>query len=139
MSHVLTKEEYFDKRSERIGASAIERTGLYEANIRQAAKEHGIFAVKEVVQITDIVQDGDDFSVSMLSHTTGATIRGRVTLNGIVYQGDISETGYLVAPPMEAIDYELEELCGEFLDAIPLFNQTPEPLQHTKHLEAPLQ
>lgn len=139
MNQAITEAEYFEKRSERVGASAIERTGLYEANIKQAAQEYGVFAVKEVVQITDIDQDGEDFKVSMLSHTSGTTIHGRVTLNGIMYQPGATERGYLVVPPMEDLDYELEALCGEFLEAIPLYNPAPSAPQHTKHLEAPLQ
>ena len=137
-ANTLTKEEYFDKRAERIGASAIVRTGLYEANIQQNSHESGVFAVKEVVQITDIDQDGEDFRLTMHSHTSGATIMGRVTLNGIVYEGNAPEKGYLVEPPMEDIDFELEEMCGEFLEAIPLYNKAPDLQQPVKHLEAPL-
>ena len=139
MGNVLTKEQYYLMRSERIGASAIERTGLYEANILQVPPVPGTFAVKDTVQITDIKHDGQDFRFSMRSHTSGAITCGRVTLNGIMYQDDSPEKGYLVAPPMDDLDHELDELCGELLDYIPLYSPTPNQDENTRHLEAPLQ
>jgi len=136
--NVLTKDQYLDERDERLGACALDRTGLYDANFKLPNYDSGAFAVKRLVKITSLDKVGEEFILTCEAPTSGATLTRRISMNGILHKiggTDDDEDGYLVTPPMDDWDIGLLNLTEEL--TIPIERQL-KPQERLKHLEAPL-
>ena len=140
--NIISIQQYQEGMKNLLLASELEVTGLYTANLMQAAAGSGGLALQDTVQVTDMIRRGDYFDLRFASKLNGMQRMGRISLGGII-RGTCDDRlssfneGYFKASEDET-DRALWDMCErveESFEPIYIRRRQPESL---KRMEMPL-